>query len=368
MKSTTRVILTSHMVGVACVCWTPSIESAASNEEPANARDLEIVEMIEACDHEVAFANERIGHDCLKTLNALFLTRPIWETDGPLLYYDGLKSKASSHAINRRSAYLQFNRADYLLDDLPTWSDIFDGRVDHRRDIVLQVFRDDICRELAHRGEIRPALAERCQAKELFKYATHLDACLTGLKRYTLLANPRGTDGRSVYQSSVDEITRQDSADQEARLAALAELHMHALWMKQICDSLPAVAFDDELQPMQFGNLGTSDFSIAEFSKIMAKGHDAALGIAARSGDEWAIQSYYPPHPKRDPEYWKAMQRINPLLFHRWMATFVGGTFLTDEERMWHAVRAYAIEREASPGLRPSGLSGRCNGRPCRTG
>ena len=64
------------------------------------------------------------------------------------------------------------------------------------------------------------------------------------------------------------------------------------------------------------------------------------------------MQSYYPPHPKRDPEYWQAMQRTNPLLLHRWMASIVGGTFLTDEERMWHAAKAYSIERERSPALR----------------
>ena len=78
----------------------------------------------------------------------------------------------------------------------------------------------------------------------------------------------------------------------------------------------------------------------------MKKGHDAALGIAARSGDKWAIQSYYPPQPSQDPEYWKAIHETNPLLLHRWMATVQRGTILNDEERMWHAVKAYSIERE----------------------
>lgn len=267
-------------------------------------------------------------------------------------YHDGARSQASSNAINRRSAYLPFNDADQLLEDVPVWGDVFDGRAVNRLDIVLRVFRDDACRALARRGGIRSSLGERCRARDLFKFAAHLDACLTGLKRTNLLTNPQISGGLPGYESSVNELKRLGGPGHNARLAALAELHMHAVWMTQICSSLPAVAFDDELEPMQFGNLGTADFSIAEFSKIMAKGHDAALGIAARAGDEWAIQSYYPPHPKRDPEYWKAMVRINPLLFHRWMASFLGGTFLTDEQRMWHAVKAYSIERGASPGLR----------------
>ena len=166
-----------------------------------------------------------------------------------------------------------------------------------------------------------------------------------------MLTRPQLFDGRSAYRNSIDEIMRRDDADRDRQIVKLAELHMHALWMTEICTSLPAMAFDDDLEPLQFGNLGNADFSIAEFSKIMEKGHDAALGIAARAGDEWAMQSYYPPHPKRDPEYWQAMQRINPLLLHRWMASVVGGTFLTAEERMWHATKAYSIERETFPDL-----------------
>ena len=338
------------MVGVASALWMAN-ENAATNETLSGSPN--IVEIAETCDHGYAFAYNRTGRDCIEKLNEYYLPQPIWNVAGPLSYYVYVNRRASTHAINRRSGYLPFAHADYHLEGPPpTWSDIFDGAVHDRKDLVLGVFRDGACRALTKTGEIRPTLAERCHARELFKYATHLDACLTGFRRYEALVNPQRSDGKTVFQNSVQEIARRDDPDREAQLAKLTEMYMHALWMTRTCASLPAVAFDDELQPMQFGNLGTSDFSIDEFSKIMAKGHDAALGIAARSGDEWAIQSYYPPHPKRDPAYWKAMQRINPLLFHRWMATFVGGTFLTDEERMWHAVRAYSIERETSPDRR----------------
>ena len=335
-----------YVVGLApAFCMTH-----ASNEEPDNPPY--IVEVAETCKHDNAFPNNRIGNECLVKLNGYFSDEPIWNVAGPLFYYVDVNIGTSLHAINRRSSYLPYNSADYLLDEVPMWSDILDGSVQDRNDVVLGVFRDDVCRALAWSGGVQPALAERCQARELFKYATHLDACLTGFERNMVLMNPQRSDGRSVYQNSIDEILRRDDPDRDRQIAKLAELHMHALWMTGICTSFPATAFDDDLQPMQLGRFGDSDFGIAEFSRTMEKGHDAALGIAARAGDEWAMQSYYAPHPKRDPEYWQAMQRINPLLLHRWMASVVGGTFLSDEQRMWHAVRAYSIERETAPDLR----------------
>lgn len=338
-------------VGLALALPMTSVNSATS-EEAGPVEMLDIVQIADRCDHDNAFPNNLVSHTCLETLHTYFMDNPIWDVSGRLSYYTGKRSRSSGPAINDRSRYLPFTRADYMLDEVPTWSDIFDGRMDDRHDIVLQVFQDDACRALARRGGIQPELAQRCHAKELFKFATHLDACLTGFQRNMLLMSPQRTDGKSVFQNSIDEITRRSGADRDVRLATLAELHMHALWMTGVCTSLPATAFDDDLQSMQLGNLGNSDFSIAEFSTIMEKGHDAALGIAARSGDEWAMLSYYPPHPKRDPDYWQAMQQINPLLLHRWMASFVGGMVLSDEERMWHAVKAYAIERETSRGLR----------------
>lgn len=322
----------------------------ASDEEPANPPY--IVQVAEICEHNNAFPNNRIGDDCLRKLNAYFFDRPIWDVAGPLFYFVDVNIDTSAHAINRRSGYLSFNSADYLLDEVPLWSDIFDGSIQDRNDVVLGVFRDDVCRALAWSGGVQPALAERCQARELFKYATHLDACLTGFQRNMVLMKPQRSDGRSIYQNSIDEIVRQDRPSRDAQVAELAELHMHALWMTGICTSFPAMAFDDDLQPLQLGNLGNTDFTMAQFSKKMETGHNAAMGIAARSGDEWAMQSYYPPHPKRDPDYWQAMQRNNPLLLHRWMASVVGGVVLSDEERMWHAVKAYAIERETSTDLR----------------
>ena len=343
-----RFISICYMVVVASAIWITN-EIAASKQATSNS--LNIFEVAEVCDHGDAFPNSRTSHDCLEKLNAYFSPQPIWKVAGSLFYYVDVNSKASTHAINRRSGYLPFNSADYSLQDIPTWSDIFDGTVHDRNDIVLGVLQDGACRASAEAGGIRPTLAERCQARELFKFATHLDACLTGFERNAILMYPQRSDGKTAYQNSIEEIERRNDPDQDARIAQLTERHMHALWMTAICSSLPATAYDDDLQPMQLGNLDNSDFSIAEFARIMKKGHDAALGIAARAGDEWAMQSYYPPHPKRDPEYWQAMQRVNPLLLHRWMASVVGGTFLSDDERMWHAVKAYSIERESSPDL-----------------
>ena len=204
---------------------------------------------------------------------------------------------------------------------------------------------------------MQPELAYRCRARDLFKYASHLDSCLTGFRRNMELLNSDRKDGKLTFDENVEEIRRRAAPGYEwehpkfAPMTEITELSitefaMHSSWIAAQCASLPGTAFDDELRPVAVARGNASIFDIDEYAMIVKKGHDAALGIAARAGDPWAIQSYYPPHPKKDPAYWTALREANPLLVHRWMASAVGGTMLSAEERLWHAVKAYAIERE----------------------
>ena len=171
------------------------------------------------------------------------------------------------------------------------------------------------------------------------------------------LLNSERKDGKLTFDENMEEIRRRDAPDYEwehpmfspmSKITELSitEFAMHSSWIAAQCASLPGTAFDDELRPVAVVRGDASVFEIDEYAEIVKKGHDAALGIAARAGDPWAIRSYYPPHPKNDPAYWTALRETNPLLVHRWMASAVGGTMLSAEEQLWHAVKAYAIERE----------------------
>ena len=349
----------SLVVGLASVCsiaYSENIDPQTATEAPA----LRIDEIAAECRHDNGIPYNLVDRPCFDRLTRYFKSEPIWEMAGGMPYYVLVNYKYSLPAINPRGShsYLKFTKADYLLQEVPTWSDIFDGRILERQDIVKSVFEDDACRALAEKGGIRPELAERCQARELFKYATYLDACLTGFSRNIELMHT--ALGRSVYEMTIDEIRRLDAGNGEAGDPAfvtelgITEFHMHSSWITRMCIALPGMAFNGDLQPVWQGKLSELSDSYSdtlEFKKLVDKGHDAALGIAARSGDAWAIQTYISPGLSPDPDYWNTLREINPLLVHRWMATDMVGGSLSEEEQLWHAVKAYSIGRELVEGL-----------------
>ena len=326
-------------------------------EEPAEYTALDIFDIAADCRHDYGLPYNIVNQDCFDRLTKYFDHKPIWKMANMYYYIAAVNVRSSSQSINHRADYLKFSDSNFL-QDAPTWGDIFDGKEGERQRIVEHVFADNACRDLAESGAIRPKLAERCRARDLFKYASHLDSCITGFKRSMLLLSEiHKGEGKMVYEENIEEIRRRSAPDYEWEIQALApvseitelgiiEFAMHSSWVVTQCASLPGTTFDDELRPVAVARGTVSVFDIDEYAAIVEKGSDAALGIAARAGDPWAIQSYYPPHPTKDPAYWTALRETNPLLVHRWMASAVGGTMLSAEERLWHAVKAYAIERE----------------------
>ena len=335
------------VVGLASVCSiasSRSIDPQTATEAPA----LRIEEIAAECRHDNGLSYNLVNHSCIDRLTRHFKFQPVWKMSG-MLYHWLADGGYSVLAINPRAGHLKFTRADNLLREVPTWFDIFDGRVHQRQAVVEGVFEDAACRALAKKGGIRPELAERCHARDLFKYATHLDACLMGMERDMLLMKAAHKSIKSIYEMSMDELVRRHARSGEARIRALIEFNLHASWIAGLCNQLPGMAFNDDLQLVPMNELlgdGALFDGLTEFSRLMKKGHDAALGIAARSGDAWAIQSYEPPRPLQDPDYWNTLRDANPLLLHRWMASPLGRSVLSEEERLWHAVKAYSIERE----------------------
>ena len=352
--------LRSHVVVLASIFWA-LCESVVAAEHPKSAT-LDILDIAADCRHDYGRSYNLVDGDCFDRLTKYFGPKPIWEMADMAYYMAVVNVDVSGQLINHRAGYLKFSGSDLLFQAVPTWADLFDGREYERQRIVAGVFADDACRGLAERGAIRPELAERCRARDLFKYASHLDFCLTGLKRNMLLFNPGQQAGKLVYEENIEEIRRRDAPDYEWDIPELSpvpeitelsitEFAMHSSWMAAKCAALPATAFDEELRPVVAARGNASVFDIDEYAMVAKKGHNAALGIAARAGDAWAIRSYYPPHPTKDPAYWDALRETDPLLMHRWMASVIGGTMLSAEEQLWHAVKAYTIEREHFPDL-----------------
>ena len=68
------------------------------------------------------------------------------------------------------------------------------------------------------------------------------------------------------------------------------------------------------------------------------------MGIAVRTGDPWAIQSFEPPKAE-DTAFWTFLATTNPLLYHRYMGTLQYGGF-DQEKRLNHVIQAFKLSRD----------------------
>ena len=98
-------------------------------------------------------------------------------------------------------------------------------------------------------------------------------------------------------------------------------------------------------------NQNMSQGQVNELLKQLRPMYNASIAIAARAGDEWAIQSYFEKEVRGDIEYWQSVHEINPLLSHRLMSSQLGSRWLTEEQQLLHARQAYELSKEVLPTL-----------------
>ena len=282
---------------------------------------------------------QRVSGSCINKLLEFFHDRPVWEF-ATMFYPVPGRMTVHGSMFSSRHHRLPFSPSDKG----PTWSDVFDERVSDRSEVVASVFGDPVCGMLRDQGTIRSNLADRCEARDLFLYATQIDACMTGIDRYMYLTDGIMAGGRSRYDL-VDDPT-------------IREHYLYSIWMVGSCSSIPGVVFDDNLyKTMANVSEDTHHHEVADQLRI---GYVAAMRIAARAGDPWAIggidiselhgmvDGRYVP----DLEYLRSLHGINELLFHRWMGTSVGKNMVGGERaQLRHAVKAYALELESRPAL-----------------
>jgi len=285
------------------------------------------------------------SNSCMDRLIEHFSDQPVWQQS--MVYYPVLDKffKAGSE-INRRPYELAFSKAD-ITGDVPVWSDIFDNEQEYRALTLERTFQDPTCSQLAQRGAIQADayLANRCESRELVKYAIYLDACLTGIGRVNELLSPRQIPIRPHETRYEEVMERWDRLPKNERLAAqipLSESMLHAVWVRHSCSHMPSVAYDDGLQPYEWDLVGAT---VTEYAAKLQNTHDTAMAIAARSGDPWAIQGFYVRDLRFDMDYWQSLQTINPSLFHRWMAQAGVSYSFTDKQRSMHALKAYQLEK-----------------------
>lgn len=284
-----------------------------------------------------------LSESCIDRLAEHFESQPVWEQS--LVYYPSLdRFVRDGSVLNLRSYTLNFSQSD-VTGDVPVWGEILDGNVEERGRILEQVLQEEKCMQLLSSGPILAdgEVSNQCQPRELVKYAIYLDACVTGLNRINrLLLAKRPIDGVTNYEHIMREWDSLPTHKRDIEQAKLSESMMHAVWMRNACEHIPVLVYDDAFRSYEWN---TDSMSVSEMAKHLQNTHDAAMAKAARSGDTWAVQGFYLRELRFDKDYWKSLYDVNPLLFHRWMTVIGASNGHSKREVVMHALKAYDLEK-----------------------
>ena len=287
---------------------------------------------------------------CEDSLTRSFSDEPIWTSSRSEYFTSFRGTRILLPNLDRRSIYLPYGYSDYAVANAPAWRDIFDSQVERRKSLVKETLQDEVCTMVGEGDRIQPDMAERCHANELFKYAAYMDACATGMQRVMLLRSPVDrADPQSAtrYEESID-ILRKNLPDTDRRQQIIdlqSTIQLHAAWVVRICSLTPEMLIDPDISVDE-----TKPLSLEEAKEILRDTYDKILRIAAKSGDLWAILSYYP-YRERD-GYWRDLYRLQPHLVHRYLAVGYGpGRRLSDREQLTHGVRSYDMLKALRPDL-----------------
>lgn len=311
-----------------------------------NTAKIEFIDQIMIECRILSAHGHRLSDTCVEKLADYFSNQPVWEQS--IVYIPSLdRFDRLKPSLNLRPRILMISQSD-VTGDVPTWSDIFDGKAEERRRTVERVILDETCVQLRNRGPIRTdgSLSDQCHSRELVKYAIYLDTCLTGVERInSLLITGERVDGKTRYEQAIIEWDHKLSEEQnKIAQAELNESVMHAVWAHNACLSMPPDGYVDTFNSIDWDREGVAAYE-EEMTQKLQQTHDSAMSISARSGDSWGIRGFFVTELRRDREYWKSLYKINPLLFHRWMTEVGSAQGLSEREVVMHAIKAYDLEK-----------------------
>lgn len=291
---------------------------------------------------------------CIAALSKYFMDAPVWDY-GALYYVEFFSfGRADPFPINPRPALLPYEPADYELQDVPRWHDIFDGKIRQRKDTFFQVVEDPECIARLH-GGIREDMREHCHAREMYKYAAYLDACTTAMRRLKVLNRVAGRleyKGLSTYDMTmrVVEDKIEDFVQQDMIKQRVEKGYLHASWVAHQCEphGLALLPLTEE----QNRNPGGGFAEVVEVGSdratrwVVGHSQSVALTISSRSGDEWAVRSF-PMTPLDDPKYLHDVYEKYPTLYHRHLGSTTFGGYLSRDEQRRHQAQAYLLLKQS---------------------
>lgn len=309
----------------------------------------------------------RISQDCFELLHQHFSADPVWVASRAL-HHIGDRSSPMPSRLNVRSARLRFEYDDYAIDALPLWKDIFDGNVRSRVAEVRKVLEQDECRQLTDRdGGLVSELAQTCNARDLVKYAMLLDACVTASERQSKLSFKRvvvppgesfteelAATIKSSFERGLDRINERWNQTNHRRIAREEYIiaNLRSAWVNRLCSNgeNPVTALVNE-RAVPGTPAGFADgyiLTLNELAKWVKPTFHTLMQIAARTGDEWAVISYYP--RGEDTQYFEDLYLTKPILVHRWLSKRIGKSFgLSDRDRRQHRLEFLSMLEATYP-------------------
>lgn len=146
----------------------------------------------------------KLSGSCLESMSQYFLNEPVWKYSTMDIYDNKTgRRRVVVSPLNYRHKRLAYSSSDYIASEIPYWHDIFDSRIQFRKDLVSDVVEDPTCKILGDSrvGGIRREMASLCHGRELFKYATFLNGCTTAIERLHVLNSTSGlTKDRGARQ------------------------------------------------------------------------------------------------------------------------------------------------------------------------
>lgn len=330
--------------------WHGTAEPSRSLEDPnvvseRNSRVFDLDELCRSGGNLPAWPS----NSCMEELNEYFSTVPIWRGVTVFLF-EGTRASGHYSAFDARTAVVWYDESDYTREDLPTWSDIFDGNEEDRLNIVASVFGDSACLALKELGRIRSSYETRCAARELFKYARYLEACMTGFARSSFFNSTVSEGGATQYERVRGMMNPAEIVYyKNGNGWHLVENFLLSIWVTQQCLDLHFVTVGEYAIKPATGELqGT----VNEMAPQLGPMYHASMAIAARAGDPWAIQAYHEKSMSGDVHYWQSVYELNPLLFHRWMSFGIGHIWFDKDMQLLHARAAYELAKEIVPEMK----------------
>lgn len=295
-----------------------------------------------------------LSDSCMDSLGKYFANEPVWSYNHLLIYdWQGWQGFIQSSLSVRRN----HSHADFLNEDVPFWRHIFDGQLEQRQELFLQVVNDSKCQELISPQQkgMHDELAEHCAAREMYKYAAYLSACfdahhrLPELQKVVPPQNSREYGGLNKFEMSVQRLddTVSDETLKLATKLRIEKSYLHASWVAAQCSQLVYVNRPGDFAGSYTWKEDTRPWASKIADARLHGTHSFIMKIAMKSGDDWAIRNG---HMGRDfvASFGADLMQRYPLLMYRilgetWTRPAMYGYDFSTEDSARFRAKAYLL-------------------------